>query len=49
MFYKVLPPLLSCPDTDKAVPGIQAIAAVLERAEEGLRIRVVVTDSRTAV
>ena len=48
MFYKVLRPLPSFPDTDKAVPRIQAIAAVLKRAKEGLRIRVV-TDSRTAV
>ena len=49
MFYKTLHPLLSFPDAVKAVSGIQLIAAVLERAEEGFRIRVVIADSRTAV
>lgn len=47
--YKALHPLLSFFDTVKAVTEIQAIAAVLERVEEGLRIWDVVADSRTAV
>ena len=49
MFHKTLHPLFSFLDAVKAVSGIQAIAAVLKRTEKGLRIRVVVTDSRTAV
>ena len=49
MFYKTLHPLLSFLDAVKAISGIQAIAAVPERVEEGLRIWDVVADSRTAV
>ena len=47
--YKALHPLLSFFDTVKAITGIQAIAAVPERVEEGLRIWDAVVDSRTAV
>ena len=47
--YKALHPLLSFLSIVEAVTGVQVIAAVLERTEEGLRIRIVVADSRTTV
>ena len=47
--YKALHPLLSFLSIVEAVTGVQVIAALLKRTEEGLRIRIVVADSRTTV
>lgn len=47
--YKALHPLLSFLSIVEAVTGVQVIAAILKRTEEGLRIRIVVADSRTTV
>ena len=47
--YKALYPLLSFLSIVEAVTGVQVIAALLKRTEEGLRIRIVVADSRTTV